>query len=197
MVQPWRLYSVRYFTSAFSEADHHCIFGLCTAVYSGRWSCEVPPDTFVSFFFKKKKKHPFPSSSITASSYAGPGPPGQLLDPTLRPLELLPSFFFLAYVDSWPTQLHPGALFVEVVNFLDHGGFGDIVATFWSHTDPSRNVAGNTVENGLTDRRWSRESVRDRMVCSLRILGPMLSGVGHEALLKSAHFLNLSGSIVQ
>ena len=44
-----------------------------------------------------------------------------------------------------------------VANFLDHGGFGDIVATFSSHAVPSRKVNGNTVQNGLTDRTWSRE----------------------------------------
>ena len=48
-------------------------------------------------------------------------------------------------------RLELGVRLVEVVDFLDHGGFNVIVATFWSHTDPARNVAGNTDENGLMD----------------------------------------------
>ena len=58
----------------FSEADHYGMFGPCTAVYLGRCSCEAPLDTF-GF----SERHPFPPSSITPSSYAGPGPPGHIL----------------------------------------------------------------------------------------------------------------------
>ena len=85
IVQPWWVYGVGYFTTA----------------YLGRALRKILTAGDVKFrrmplFFSER--HPFPSSSITASSHAGPGPLGQLLDPTLRSLVLLPSFFVLASV---------------------------------------------------------------------------------------------------
>ena len=44
------------------QVFHYGTLGPCTAVYFGRWNCEVPPDAF-GFL----ERHPFPSSLITAS----------------------------------------------------------------------------------------------------------------------------------
>ena len=60
----------RFFRSPPVDAVHY-IFGLCTAVYFGRWNCKIPPDAFVF------QRHPFPSPSGMSSCYVGLGPPGR------------------------------------------------------------------------------------------------------------------------
>ena len=41
----------RFLLSAPVDGVRYSIFGLCTAVYFGRWNCKIPPDAFV--FYKE------------------------------------------------------------------------------------------------------------------------------------------------
>ena len=134
MVQPWRVHSVRYFTTAYVGRALRYILA------AGAVKFRRMPVVFykgIHSLRRQLRNRAMQGLSRRVNS---------LTQPFVHWYFFLFSFWFLSYVytveqgHSWPIQLHPGAFFVDLVNFLDHGGFGDIVATFSSVAVPSKKV---------------------------------------------------------
>ena len=126
MVQPWRVYIVRYFTTENLDRALRYILAAGAVKFRGMPFC---------FFLKGIHSIRRQLRHLAMQGLA------RRVNSLTQPLVhwqffLLFSFWLLSYVytvehgHSSPIQLPPGATFMEVANFLDHRGFGDIVATF-------------------------------------------------------------------